>query len=197
MSRRSCYWLMTFLTGVALTAPTPTSAQDVEQPKAAPEFAVLKQMEGTWAITLSGTIPAGETKLMATHEVALGGLWLSGEHSGTFGGKPYRGKSLGTYDATKKKYVTILVDSRSTYPIIGEGTYDPETKSLTMTTEFPGPAGRITLIRTVTTFEGRDTMRQTGGITEFENREAMLAALADRGKFKDANPISSIARRAN
>jgi hypothetical protein len=63
--------------------------------------------------------------------------------------------------------------------------------------EFPGPEGRIALIRTVTTFEGPDAMRQTGGVTEFADREAMRAALAHPGKFKDANVITSISRRAN
>jgi isopentenyldiphosphate isomerase len=48
---------------------------------------------------------------------------------------------MDTYDPEKKKYVSVWVDSMSARPLLLEGTYDKEKKTMTMTGEAPGPDG--------------------------------------------------------
>jgi hypothetical protein len=74
----------------------------------------------------------------------LGGLWLVGNLESSFGDVKFQGKGLDTYDATKKKYVSIWIDSMSTSPMIMEGTYDKDKKTMTLTGDGPSPDGKGT-----------------------------------------------------
>jgi len=65
---------------------------------------------------------------------------------------------LDTYDAAKKKYVSIWVDSMGTTPMITEGSFDKESKSMTMTGETAGPDGKPAKVKSVTTMKDKDTM---------------------------------------
>jgi Protein of unknown function (DUF1579) len=88
----------------------------------------------------------------------LGGLWLTGTFEGEFAGMKFSGRGLDSYDAMKKKYIGIWVDSMSTSPMVSEGTYDKEKKTLTMTGEGPGPDGKPTKHTMVTEYKDDDTM---------------------------------------
>ena len=116
-------------------------------PQPGPELAHLKQMEGTWAATVK--MGDMESQATATYRMECGGLWLVSNFKGSFGGQPFQGRGLESYDAAKKKYVSVWVDSMVTTPMILEGTYDDEKKAMIMTGEMPGPDGKMTKVKTV------------------------------------------------
>lgn len=127
-----------------------------EPPKPGPEFDHLKSLVGTWEAAVKS--PAGDSKGTMTYKMELGGLWLVGNFEGEFGGQKFEGKGLDTYDATKKKYVSIWIDSMGTSPMTTEGTFDKDTKTMTMTGDMAGPDGKPTKVKTVTTLKDKDNV---------------------------------------
>jgi hypothetical protein len=97
-------------------------------------------MEGTWTakIKMEG---ADESTGTSTYRMECGGLWLASEFKGEIFGQKFEGRGMDTYDPEKKKYVSVWVDSMSARPLLLEGTYDKEKKTMTMTGEAPGPDG--------------------------------------------------------
>jgi hypothetical protein len=124
------------------------TAQQPPEVKPGPEHALLKEAEGTWDATAKSQ--GGETKGTLTCKIDLNGLWLLEHFQGDFGGMTFQGRGATSYDATKKKYVNIWIDSMSTSPMISEGTYDKATKTFTMVGNMPMPDGK-TLKATLTT----------------------------------------------
>ena len=101
------------------------------------------------------------TKGTVTYTMELGGLWLIGALDGELFGAKFSGKSLDTYDAGKKKFVSIWVDSMGPGSVTTEGTYDKEKKTLTMSGEGPGMDGKPTKYKSVTVFPDDDTTTMT------------------------------------
>lgn len=132
-----------------------TAAQDFP-PKPGPEHEVLKKWVGTWDATV--TAMGNESKGVATYKMELGGLWLTSTFEGDFGGMKFGGRGLDSYDAARKKYVGIWVDSFSTSPLVMEGTYDKEKKTQTMTGEGPGEGGKNVKFKIVTIWKDDDTV---------------------------------------
>jgi hypothetical protein len=119
------------------------------QPKPGPEHELLKSLEGTWDAQI--TMP-GETKAVPgvmTYKMDLGGLWLCSDFRSSSKDFPFEGRGLESYDAAKKKYPGVWVDSMVTSPMITEGTYDAATKTMTATGEAP-MHGQLTKFRNVT-----------------------------------------------
>jgi hypothetical protein len=140
---------------VAFAAPA-VSAQP-EMAKPGPEHEMFKKMEGTWDLVMK----AGgmEHKGSVVYKMELGGLWLHGALvSDMGGGMKFYGKGMDTYDAKKKKYVSVWFDSWSTAPMTFEGTYDKDKKELTMTTSAPGPDGKPATWKSVSAFPDADTI---------------------------------------
>lgn len=121
-----------------------------------PEHAELKKMEGVWDATMK--MAGMESKCKATFKSTLGDLWLASDFEGEVAGQKFTGKGFDTYDAGKKKYVSIWMDSMSTSPMVLEGTMDKATKTLTMTGEGPGHDGKPTKHKTVSTMPDENTM---------------------------------------
>ena len=140
--------------GLVVVLTGPAVAQDV--PKPGPEHALLKKREGTWSTTMK----AGgmEFKGSVTYKMELGGLWLVGSLESDLGGQKFHGKSLETYDAKKKKYVSVWFDSMSTTPLTMEGTYDKGKKTRTMVGKGPGMDGKPTKWRSVSRMPDNDTI---------------------------------------
>src|SRR5262245_53248393 len=133
--------MRTFL-AVALTIgllilPGRLAAQPGAQP--GPEHEQFKQMEGTWDAAIKSQ--GGESKGVAIYKVGLGGLWLLEHFKADFGGTSFEGHGGTSYDANKKKYVGVWIDSMSTQPLVMEGTYDKTKKTMTMTGDMPTPDG--------------------------------------------------------
>lgn len=127
-----------------------------EFPKPGPEHEMLKKMEGNWDLVMK--FGGGESKGTVTYKMDLGGLWLTGNLESELFGAKFQGKSLDSYDAGKKKYVGVWIDSMSTHPMFMEGTYDKDKKTLTMVGEGPGMDGKLTKYKSVSTYPDADTI---------------------------------------
>ena len=143
-----------FVLSVSSVFAMNASAQ--ESPKPGPEHQKLKELEGTWDSTMK--FGDAESKGTMIYKMDLGGLWLTSDFRGEFGGEKFAGKGLDCYDPAKKKYIGVWVDSMITSPLITEGTYDKEGKVLTMTGEGPGPDGKPMKMKMVTEHQGKDAM---------------------------------------
>lgn len=142
---------------VALAAAVAVpAARAQESPKPGPEHDMLKKLEGTWDATMKGM--GMESKGTMSYKMELGGLWLTSNFEGEFGGMKFQGKGFDTYDAGKKKFIGVWVDSMMTVPLVMEGTYDKDKKALTLSGEGPGPDGKPTKMKTVTTFTDDNSM---------------------------------------
>lgn len=142
------------LAALVLLAPL-TVAMAQEFPQPGPEHAVLKQTEGEWN-ALCKMSDGTESKGVSSSKMECGGLWLVTSFEGDIGGTKFQGKGLDSYDATKKKYVAVWVDSMTTSPMILEGTYDEKTKTMTMTGEGKMPDGTLAKHRLVTKYADKD-----------------------------------------
>lgn len=141
---------------VIVAAVFAVSAVAQEPPKPGPEHKLLKSREGTWETTLKAE--GKEHKGSTTYKMELGGLWLVGSLESDLGGQKFYGKGLDTYDAGKKKYVSVWFDSMSVAPMTLEGTYDAAKKTMTLTGDGPGPDGKPAKWRSVTEMPNDDTM---------------------------------------
>lgn len=139
-----------FLTGAMLFCASSLSAQT--QP--GPEHAFLAELEGTWEVKSS--TPGGDMTGTATYKMKHGGLWLVSEMDAKMPEGPFTGQGLDTYDTSKKKYVSIWVDSMSSSPVTLEGDRSKDGKTLTMTGKGPGMDGNVTDFKTVTEVVSKD-----------------------------------------
>ena len=142
---------------VAAVLTGPAVAQ--EPPKPGPEHEVLKKLVGTWDTTMK--FGGMEIKGVVTYKMDLGGLWLTSTLESELFGQKFSGRGFDSYDATKKKYVAIWLDSMSTSPVLMEGAYDPAKKALTMAGEGPGMDGKPTRYRSVSEMPDDDTVNFT------------------------------------
>jgi hypothetical protein len=143
-----CAVAVAVLVGGASTAQEP--------PKPGPEHEMLKKMEGNWDLTMK--FGGMETKGTVTYKMELGGLWLTGALEAEVFGTKFSGKSIDGYDAQKKKFVGVWVDSMSNSPMFMEGTYDKDKKALTMIGDGPGMDGKPTKHKAVSTYPDADTI---------------------------------------
>jgi hypothetical protein len=150
MRTRVCWSLAVALAAVAANV----WAQEPAKP--GPEHALLKKMEGTWDTTMK--MGPMESKGNATYTMDLGGLWLLSKFEGSMGDQKFSGRGADSYDAAKKKYVGLWIDSTSTTPMVMEGTRDAATKMLTMIGEGPDMNRKIVKYKAVSRMVDDDTM---------------------------------------
>jgi hypothetical protein len=150
---------MRMIAAVTMAAVLTGSAGAQERPKPGPEHKLLKNREGTWDTTMK----AGgmEHKGTVTFKMELGGLWRVGSMKSDLGGQEFFGKSLDTYDARKKKYVSVWFDSMSTTPMTMEGTYDKERKTLTLVGDGMGMDGKPAKWKSVSEMKDDDTIHMS------------------------------------
>lgn len=163
---------------IALFAPAVAAQPPLPKPR--PEHERLKKMEGTWEATVRSD--AGESKGTMIYKMELGGLWLTSDFKGEFGGQPFQGKGLDGYDPAKKKYVSVWVDSMSQAPMLGEGTFDKEGKVLTQVGEGPGMDGKITKYKSVMEIKDPDTMILTMTNPDKDGKEQSMLTIAYKRK---------------
>jgi hypothetical protein len=145
-------WCVAVVAGL-LVAP---AVQAQEPAKPGPEHAWLKKMEGTWDTTMK--FMGMESKGTCVYKMDLGGLWLLSQFEGDIGGMKFSGKGADSYDAAKKKFVGLWIDSMSTSPMVMEGSYDKDKKTLTMSGEGMGPDGKPAKHTAVTEYKDDDTV---------------------------------------
>ena len=136
-----------------------TWTQSQEPPKPGPEHTMLKNREGTWDTVMKAG--GQEFKGSVVYKMELGGLWLVGSLESDLGGQKFYGKSVETYDAGKKKYLSYWFDSMATTPMPMDGTYDTAKKTMTLVGEGPGMDGKITTWRSVSQMPDNDTIQMS------------------------------------
>lgn len=168
--------LAVLLTGTSLCA------QDFTPPKPGPEHEALKKLEGTWEATckMAGS-PKDSTGTM-TAKMGLGGLWLISNFEGDFGGMKFQGKGLDSYDPAKKKFVGVWIDSMTTTPMISEGTYDKEKRTLTMFSDHPGPDGKPAKYKMVSEYKDNDNWLWTMGTVEKDGKVNVMMTVTYKRK---------------
>jgi hypothetical protein len=147
--------MRTLAAAVALTLVGVVGAQ--QPPKPGPEYNVLKKLVGTWETSMAagGTTSKGTM----TYKFGLGGLWLQSDMEGEMFGAKFTGHGMDSYDAAKKKYVSVWFDSMGTSPVVMEGTYDAGKKALTAAGEGPGMDGKPQKYKSVTTWVSDDQVK--------------------------------------
>ena len=150
---------MKTIAAVTMAAVFLGSAAAQEPPKPGPEHKHLMKQVGTWDTTMK----AGgmEHKGTVTFKMELGGLWLVGSMESDLGGQKFAGKSMDTYDAKKKKYVSVWFDSMSTTPLTMEGNYDKDKKTVTMVGDGVGMDGKPAKWKSVSGMKDDDTIEMS------------------------------------
>jgi hypothetical protein len=147
------------LLGLGLRA----GAQELPTFEPTAEHKRLAEGVGVWdaEVKLWAQGPAAEpTVSKGVEEVSLmpGGLWLLSKFEGKIAGREFVGRSTTGYDAHKKKYVGVWVDSTDPHMMITEAEYDPETKTETATSKGVDPAsGKPYDMKMTTVHKGKDT----------------------------------------
>jgi hypothetical protein len=149
-------WLCATTLAAAVTVPM---ARAQEPPKPGPEHEFLKKLEGTWDTSMK--VQGMEVKGTAVYKMELGGIWLVSSVEGEVSGTKFYGKGLDSYDPITKKYVSVFVDNMGGRPLVMDGTYDKDKKTLTMAGEGPGMDGKTTKYKSVAEMPDDNTINMT------------------------------------
>ena len=131
--------ILTGIVALGLLAGAPIAAQEFAV-KPGPEHAFLKEGEGVWDATAKAR--GKESKGTLSYKGALNGLWLLEQYQGEVEGVAFEGRGATSYDPGKKKFVNVWIDSMVTSPMVSEGTYDKEKKTMTLFGNMPLPDGK-------------------------------------------------------
>jgi len=108
-----------------------------------PEHKVLADLVGDWTFTAKHwETPAGKPIVStgtSTFKMILGGRWLQQDIKSEMMGMPVEGMGLTGYDNIKKKYQSLWFDNMGTGVMIGEGSFDAKSKTLTDGGKFSCP----------------------------------------------------------
>lgn len=137
--------------GFAAATATQESAKPGEQHK------WLATHVGTWDTTVHAG-PGEPTKGTSKAIAGPGGLWIVSDFSGTMMGGPFTGHEVMGYDTAKGKFVNVWIDSTASGLYVGEGTYDPAKKALTMSMQGAAPDGTPMKMKNVTNYPDENTM---------------------------------------
>lgn len=127
--------------GLALTCFVSSSAAQ-DKPKSSPSDLMEKEV-GDWDAVIK--FDQGGQVMEVTgveHNALRGGIWLVSDFEADFGGQKFEGHGVRGADTTKKKIVSLWVDSMQPYFAEMEGEYD-EDGTLTLTGEYPDPTGEV------------------------------------------------------
>jgi hypothetical protein len=147
--------------GVAL-AQEPSAPQAMPTlPKPGAEQAVLERTVGVWDATVEMFMAPGAapsvSKGVEKNTMGCGGLCLIGDFTSEMMGQPFTGHGVTAYDAAKKKYVGVWMDSMSLGPSLDEAVYDAAAKTMTGTMEGPNMSGQVTKMVTRGEWKDADT----------------------------------------
>jgi hypothetical protein len=127
-------------------------AQGMPSPEPSAEHKWLAEGEGTFKAEGKMMIGPDQWKPMKgtqTNVMQKGGLWQVMDYKEADGS--FVGHGVNGWDPTKKKFVSIWVDSMSTEMSIGEGTLSADKKVLTMQFDMPmGDGKRMKVTETIT-----------------------------------------------
>ncbi|HZZ81715.1 MAG TPA: DUF1579 family protein [Gemmataceae bacterium] len=164
---------------IVIAVLTLVAASDlIAQPsivKPGPEHEFLKQGVGVWDATVKAN--GGEIKGELHCKMAAGDLWMLEQFKMEIAGMPFEGYGATSYEPSKKKYVNVWIDSMVPSPMLSEGTYDKEKKTLTLNGTMTGPGGK--------------SMKATVTIT-YQNANSKVLALKTTGADGKETPMVEI-----
>jgi Protein of unknown function (DUF1579) len=146
-------------TKLAPSSSKPDAKAALSSTSSTSEIDVLKKWVGSWEATIESTGRDGKPVTNAAKSIVKlsGGRWLVTDFDGTFMGAPFIGHEVIGYDPVAKKYVLNWVDSMATSFATGEGLYNPQTKTLTLTvTGRDDSTGKMTTWRQVDIWKDAD-----------------------------------------
>ena len=122
---------------------------------------LLEGLVGTWAAETSMLMsPTGEPEVSAgtlVNELVLGGRFIQSSYSGTANGMPFEGIGFTGFNNSTGGYEGFWIDNFGTLlSPISHGSYDPETRALTMERTLNDPNFGIVTMRDVTTIESEN-----------------------------------------
>ena len=98
---------------------------------------VLNGNVGNWEQKLTMWMAPGappvESTSTSTAAWTFDGRWIEENITGNVMGMPFQGRSMMGYDNFRGEYVSVFMDNMSTAPMIARGTYDPATRTFTLT----------------------------------------------------------------
>jgi hypothetical protein len=120
------------------------------------EIDVLRDDVGTWdadVVVRTAGPPVPPSKGRSENRL-VGGRWLVIDFRNESG---FEGHGVTGWDATRQAYVSTWVDTARTFLVVGEGRWDPEARTMTVTFEAVLPDGRRHRWREVTERPDTDT----------------------------------------
>ena len=147
---------------------------------------MLEMANGEWKEELTFWMePGGQpTKSEATcvNTMIMGGRYQESIHKGDMMGMPFEGKGICGYDNAKKVLQSVWIDNMGTGTTFLEGSFDPKTKTATLTGTMVDPStGKSEKVRQVMKFIDDKTQYLEMYITkngkEFKNMEIKLTKL--------------------
>jgi hypothetical protein len=170
---------------------------------------------GTWDAEMQTHLGEGrviEAQGVEVNRACCGDLWVESEFVSEEKDGRFEGRGLMGYDAQKKKYVSVWVDSMGSQLAVMEGDYDAEKKLLTMSGAMPGKDGKMVEWTYETHHESPDKrhfyVRRPGPDGELmtvmtiqytrrsEDGKSMATAPVDREKVKPSQVVPTPDPRA-
>jgi hypothetical protein len=151
-------------------APSTTTAPSADQTKAAQDAMMaemakyaapgpmhtdfMKPLVGVWKTVVTTYVGATPQISEGTckRSMILGDRFLESQHTGSFAGAPFEGLELLGFDTRKSQFSSVWIDNMGTTMAVSSGgSYDPATKTLTITSSFDDPmTGKPTPVKMVT-----------------------------------------------
>jgi hypothetical protein len=145
------------LAGLSLLATSWSVAQPIAGRRIADPREVIALEEGVWdaLITSPSSTAGGKPKTVTgvqINELRSGGMWMLNRMSAN--GGTYEGTGIWGYDATTGRYLGAWADNGIARIRMDDGTWDPDTNTMTWTAEAERPNGKRLRMRAVSTFNG-------------------------------------------
>ncbi|CAN5185359.1 hypothetical protein BH18GEM1_BH18GEM1_17140 [soil metagenome] len=97
----------------------------------------LASLAGDWTWTskwwMAPDAPPEESGGTTSSSMSMDGRYLMENYEGSMMGQPFKGHAITGYDNFRDEYVSSWIDNMGTGMMMSRGTYDPATKTLTMT----------------------------------------------------------------
>ena len=138
---------------VAVVVAGSLSAQDFPRP--GKEHKELAKLAGKWKVKVTEGFSAGQTGA-SEFKVVCNGMWVASDFKMDDGS--FTGQGLDSYDVTKKKYVSVWVDSMGGPPLVFEGDWTEPGKMMVQTAKGVGPDGSAVEFRSVTKYPSDKAM---------------------------------------
>lgn len=143
--------LALIVTGVAGFATGKSTAQEYPVPELGAEHKWLATLAGDYTARVGGMM--GESDGRNKIESRLGGFWNVTHFESEMMGQPFKGLEIMGFDPVNEKFVAVWVDSMNPLLTMLEGTYDADTKTLTMSGDSRGLDGMTAEMVNTTKFE--------------------------------------------